>query len=1114
MSESEVQLDWLDMIERDHAVAGLDQAMAGGELVRAVGRCGFSTIAVAAALHRRRPAPRLLVVAHLDDADDAVESLRTLGIEAARFPALERLPGDRSVRMDLLIDRIVLASEIESDPRRPRVLVAPVHALMQPLPSPEVIDQQHRVLRVGDRCDRAELAEFLVDGGYQRVTTIEEPGEFALRGDILDIFPRGSIPTRLDLDDETVEAIWSIELDTMGSQQRLARVDLMADSALDAIEAAEEGLLSRLDGEWELLVDDLVEVTEQGRNYLHRLEDQQGIQTLEEVFAAAQEQLGSVATFVEADFPGESDVTARLPISRNMPFPSGIHEAVADLVDRAREDEVVMCCRTKGDANRFQELIEGCGTDSNPISSIHQVLQDLPHGFRWKSSTGKAYSILSYDEFVNRVHLRRRTQAHLEARPMDAFVDIEPDDYVVHRDHGIASFVGLQVMARGDGPEEEFLTLEFARSARLHVPVVDIELVQKYIGAFAGGAERSVLGGASWSRRKDKASDSVRELAQQMLEIQADRQALTGTAFGADTPWQREFESAFPWDETEDQLTAIESIKQDMQSARPMDRLLCGDVGFGKTEVAIRAAFKAIESGRQVAVLVPTTVLAEQHGRTFSDRLAGYPFRVESLSRFKNAAAQREVIDAVAAGEVDVLVGTHRLLSADVRFQDLGLVVIDEEQRFGVQHKQKLLRLRSTVDVLTMTATPIPRTLHMSMLGLRDISSLTTAPQDRRAVVTELMSWNDERIRDALRRELARQGQAFVVHNRVKDLDELAQAIRLLVPDARVVVGHGQMTPSQLERVMHSFINGEADILVCTTIIESGIDIPTANTMIIDEADLHGLADLHQLRGRVGRFRHRAYCYLVLPRHRVPSELAMRRLQALEGFSMLGAGFRIALRDLEIRGAGNLLGAEQSGHIAAVGYELYCRLLEQAVLQHKRMEEGDGSPLPDPTGTTIDLGLGGIVPEAYVPSPSRRMDVYRRLFRCEHEASLLSVVEDIISAYGAMPTPVQRLIDFARIRVLAMAMGVRSIRRRDPDIVFRVTNPRMLEQHLQEMPGRVHLVGTGGRAGTGGSGISEVYWRPEGGLTDLPGVVSVLCDHLAGGGQAASKPSSGASARR
>jgi len=1100
MSESEAQLDWLEMIERDHAVAGLDQAMAGGELVRAVGRCGFSTMAIAAALHRRRPAPRLLVVAHLDDADDAVESLRTLGIEAARFPALERLPGDRSVRMDLLIDRIVLASGIESEPTRPRVLVAPVHALMQPLPSTEVIQQQHRVLRVGDQCDRAELTEFLVDGGYQRVTTIEEPGEFALRGEILDVFPRGSIPTRMDFDDDTVSAIWSIELDTMGSQQRLPRLDLLADSALDAIEDAEEGLLMRLHEDWELLVDDLAEVTEQGRNYLHRLEDQHGIQTIEEVFAMAQERLGCVVTFVEADFPGEAEVTVRLPVGRIPPFPGGIDEAVKELQDRAREDMVVVCCRTKGDSSRFHELIDGSGADPDVVSAIHHVLQDLPHGFRWTTSSGRAWSILSYDEFVNRVHLRRRTQARLEARPMDAFVDIEPGDYVVHRDHGIASFIGLHVMARGDGPEEEFLTLEFARSARLHVPVVDIELVQKYIGAFTGSPERSVLGGASWSRRKDKASDSVRELAQQMLEIQAQRQALTGIAFGEDTPWQREFESAFPWDETEDQLTAIDSIKRDMQSPRPMDRLLCGDVGFGKTEVAIRAAFKAIESGRQVAILVPTTVLAEQHGHTFSDRLAGYPFRVESLSRFKNAASQREVIDAVAAGEVDVLVGTHRLLSSDVRFRDLGLVVIDEEQRFGVEHKQKLLQLRSTVDVLTMTATPIPRTLHMSMLGLRDISSLTTAPQDRRAVVTEVMSWNDERIRDALRRELARQGQAFVVHNRVKDLDDLAQAIRLLVPDARVVVGHGQMTPSELERVMYAFIKGEADILVCTTIIESGIDIPTANTMIIDEADLHGLADLHQLRGRVGRFRHRAYCYLVLPRNRVPSELAMRRLQALEGFSMLGAGFRIALRDLEIRGAGNLLGAEQSGHIAAVGYELYCRLLEQAVLLHKRLEAGDMSPLPDPTGTTIDLGLGGIVPEAYVPSPSRRMDVYRRLFRCENEESLQSVVEDIVSAYGSMPTPVQRLIEFARVRVLAMARGVRSVRRRDPDIVFRVADPRQFQQRLQGMPGRVSLVGTGGRAGTGGGGVSEVYWRPEGGLEDLPGVVSVLCEHLAGRG--------------
>ncbi|HBZ97153.1 MAG TPA: transcription-repair coupling factor [Phycisphaerales bacterium] len=1098
MTEREAHHSWLDLLEHDPTVAALDAAMLGGGHVHATGRCGFSTVLITALLHRRRPMARVLVVAHLDDADDAMETLRSLGVEAVRFPAMERLPGDRSFRTDLLVDRIAVSNMLRESVSHPRVIVAPVHALMQSLPTEEALERRYRVHRVGDRCDREELVSFLVDGGYQRVTAIEEPGEFALRGDILDVFPRGSVPARIDLDDDTIEAIWTIELDTMGSQERLERLDLLSDRAMDAIDEAGDHLIDRLASECELVVDDLAEVTEQGRNYLHRLDDQQGIVSVEDVFAGAGHRLGCVATVVDVASPGRDDASIELPVGRNEPFAQDVREAVADLLDRATKDDVIVCCRTTGDSSRFGELLEGCTGGGDP-DGVRNVQLDLPHGFHWRSPAGRSVAVLAYDEFVNRVHLRRRTQANLEARPMDAFVDVEPGDFVVHRDHGIARFVGLQVMARGDGPEEEFLTLEFARSARLHVPVVDIELVQKYIGAFGGEPDRSVLGGASWARRKDKAADSVRALALQMLEIQAARKALEGTSFPADTTWQREFEAAFPWDETDDQISAIEAVKRDMESSRPMDRLLCGDVGFGKTEVAIRAAFKAVESGRQVAVLVPTTVLAEQHGRTIRDRLAGYPFRVESLSRFRNAAEQREILQDLASGTVDVLVGTHRLLSDDVLFRDLGLVVIDEEQRFGVEHKQKLLHLRSTVDVLTMTATPIPRTLHMSMLGLRDISSLTTAPQDRRAVVTELMTWSDDRIRDALRRELARQGQAFVVHNRVRDLDEVAQAIRRLVPDAKVVVGHGQMRPAELERVMYDFINGKADILVSTSIIESGIDIPTANTIIIDEADLHGLADLHQLRGRVGRFRHRAYCYLVLPQTRVASEVAMRRLQAVEGFSMLGAGFRIALRDLEIRGAGNLLGAEQSGHIAAVGYELYCRLLEQAVQQHQRLEAGDGSPLPDPTATTIDLGLGGIVPEAYVPSPVRRMDVYRRLFRCDDEHALDSVVEDIISAYGPVPTPVRRLIGLARIRVLAMVHGVRSMRRRDRDVIVRATRPEAVRESLGGLPGRVSLVQTGGRAGSGGGGVPEVYWRPEGGLEDLDEVISLLCRALAKG---------------
>ena len=838
MSECTEQVDWLSLIEQDAAIATLSGAMEQGGTVRAAGRSGFSSVVVAAALQRFRPAPRLLVVAHIDEADEAVETLGDLGIKADRFPALEVLPGERVARMDLLGDRLSVVRSIGESPDAPRLLVAPIHALMQTVPGDDIISTTFRVLRPGESIEREALLDWLVAGGYQRVMTVEEQGEFAFRGDILDVFPLAGAPTRLDLEDDQISAICSIDLDTMGSEQRLDRLDLIAASINPSPGDGETRiLLELLDDRWELMLDDLGEVSEQGRSYFHRLEDQDQVVSAEDVLACASRNLRTVLTI--ADDTGQADeFDLQLPIRRSPEFPPEASAAFEELAHRGTEDEIVVCCRTGGDATRFQELLDGFVEDEAARSRIRSVLQDVPHGFRWAPAGRGSISIISYDELISRVHMRRRGRARNEARPLDAFVDIEPGDFVVHREHGIASFAGLRVMARGDGPEEEFLTLEFARGSRLHVPAVDIELVQKYIGAFKGEPERSLLGGKSWARRKEKASDSVRELAHQMLSIQAARQSSMGMTFPPDTEWQHEFEAAFPWDETEDQLQAITAIKEDMQSTRPMDRLLCGDVGFGKTEVAIRAGFKAVESGRQVAVLVPTTVLAEQHDRTFSGRFAGFPFRVESLSRFKNAAAQRAVLEALASGEIDVLVGTHRILSSDVRFRNLGLVVIDEEQRFGVAHKQKLLQLRSTVDVLTMTATPIPRTLHMSMLGLRDISSLTTPPQDRRAVVTELISWDTGRIRDALRRELAREGQAFFVHNRVRDLDDIAHAVRTMVPGAEVVVGHGQMRPAELESVMLRFMRGEADILVCTTIIESGIDIPSANTMIINEADL------------------------------------------------------------------------------------------------------------------------------------------------------------------------------------------------------------------------------------------------------------------------------------
>ena len=674
-----------------------------------------------------------------------------------------------------------------------------------------------------------------------------------------------------------------------------------------------------------------------------------------------------------------------------------------------------------------------------------------------------------YHELIHRYQVRRRVHRKDGVRAVDAFVDMQAGDFAVHREHGIASFLGLQLMGREQGElfQEEFLVLEFAKNARLYVPASEIELVQRYVGGFHGKPDRSILGGKRWQRQKIQAGESVRDLAHRMLQLQAVRAGRQGLACSADGEWQHEFEAAFPWEETPDQLAAIQAVKGDLEAAGPMDRLICGDVGFGKTEVAIRAAFKVVQEGRQVAVLVPTTVLAEQHGRTFATRFAGYPISVESLSRFRSRPQQQAILEGLSAGDVDVVIGTHRLLSQDVKFANLGLVIIDEEQRFGVDHKQRLVGLRATVDVLTMTATPIPRTLHMSMLGLRDISSLTTAPQDRRAVVTEVISWDARRLRDALRRELAREGQAFVVHNRVSDLQEVADEIRKLVPDARILTGHGQMKPAELEAVMLAFMRHEADILVSTTIIESGIDIPNANTMIINEADRFGLSDLHQLRGRVGRFKHRAYCYLLLPMTRTVNPEARKRLRAIENFSMLGAGFRIAMQDLEIRGTGNLLGPEQSGHIAAVGYEMYCQLLERAVRELK------DEPVIDVDRTNVDLGLRGYLPSAYIPSESRRMDIYRRVARAESTDELDDVEQIVTSAYGALPPPADRLWDLARIRVLAARAGMLGIRRKEQDIICRTMDAPALERRLNGVPGTLRLVGR-----PDAEGICEIYWRP------------------------------------
>ena len=671
----------------------------------------------------------------------------------------------------------------------------------------------------------------------------------------------------------------------------------------------------------------------------------------------------------------------------------------------------------------------------------------------------------------------------------DAFLDLEVGDYVVHNEHGIAKFIGLKQMRRS-GRTEDYLTLEFARKAMLHVPASQIELVQKYIGGFQGRPPLSTFGGKKWSKQKQQVAEAVKDLASEMLRIQAARASLPGLRYPPDTAWQKEFEAEFPFDETEDQLAALVEIKKDMSHEQPMDRLICGDVGFGKTEVAIRAAFKAAEYGKQVAVLVPTTVLAEQHERTFNERMADYPFNVRSISRFKTGAEQKEMLNELAAGRVDIIIGTHRLLSKDVKFADLGLVIIDEEQRFGVEHKQKLLQFRLTADVLTLSATPIPRTLHMSMLGLRNISSLTTAPRDRRAIVTEVAPYDNRRIKQAINRELNRDGQIFFVHNRVHSIKSVADDIQQLAPTARIVIGHGQMPPRELEAVMLKFMRREADILVSTTIIESGIDIPTANTMFINAADHFGLADLHQLRGRVGRYKHRAYCYLLLPKDRPINDKSARRLKAIEQYSMLGAGFKIAMRDLEIRGAGNLLGAEQSGHIAAVGYQMYCQLLEQEA--RKLRHDGPDEPLH----THLELPIAGRLIPSYIPSEKHRMETYRRLGRAQTLEELDSVFKGITDAYGKAPKQVQALFDLAELRVAAGTMEVERIKLEGPDIIFRTKNPQLLDPLFKFAAGRTSLIDS-----------NTVYYRPPPKYLDPPSTLlailrKIMVAHLRQGADA------------
>jgi len=655
------------------------------------------------------------------------------------------------------------------------------------------------------------------------------------------------------------------------------------------------------------------------------------------------------------------------------------------------------------------------------------------------------------DEADVQARLVQRTKSKTAAFVSD-FRDLTVGDYVVHVEHGIARYCGLRVIEEPNQPPLELMILEFADEAKLYVPLTRLDLIQKYRSTDTGPAPQlNKLGTGAWQKTKARVKKAMADMSAELLKLYAQRQAAVGTAFSPDTNMQREFEDAFDFNETEDQLTAIADIKGDMESSQPMDRLLCGDVGYGKTEVAMRAAFKAVQDGKQVAVLTPTTVLAFQHYESFKRRFANFPVNVEMISRFRTAKEQKEILEKAAAGKVDILIGTHRLLSKDLKFQDLGLLVVDEEQRFGVRHKERLKQMRAQIDVLSMSATPIPRTLHMSLVGLRDMSVIETPPKDRMAIQTIVAKFDEKLIRTAIEMELERGGQVYFVHNRVETIYDLASKIRELVPQARIVVGHGQLPEAELERVMLAFMNHEFDVLVATSIIENGLDIPLANTIIVNRADRHGLSELYQLRGRVGRSNRRAYAYLLIPPDTELTDIARRRLAALKEFSDLGAGFKIAALDLELRGAGNMLGGEQSGHIEAVGFELYTSMLEEAVRKMKGEAEK-----PAHAGTSINLGISVRIDSTYIPEENQRLRMYKRIAGAEDEPELQDVLAELRDRYGDPPESVQNLIAAGELRLMCERLGIAQLDRKRTQIELPNPNGNK-KQPLKQFVEMLHI---------------------------------------------------------
>ncbi len=1075
-------------------------------------------LVAALSLHSRTPLLYVTINADaaLRAADDLRQWLGSDAV--LYYPASDAMPYEHmSPGDEVIAQRLRVLQLLATDLQPPMILVAPLKALLQPTLSRTELASASMTLQRDAVLNQERLLRTLVARGYRPTSAVTAPGEINRRGGIVDLWPSADErPLRIEFFGDEIESLRRFDPATQRSDQRLDAASISPpheiplwnrEQALAWIESLDcTDLRRETQAEWEAALERLragerfegrafyapffrAPVGPASPTLLDHLPPE-CLVLLSEAHMLAHH-AGELAQHAEAQrfkLVGQHELPAAFPrpylnwdesgldqvraayrlvdLSHNEDasalappvfgaadhFGGQFRRLISDIVTRLRTGERVVAVTAQ--AARLQELVSeelhGAATPAAFVA-IHGMIEA---GWRLPSANLTLYTDSEIFGIRQRRPLaeRRRKSRHGEDRA--AFLrGLKVGDYVVHIEHGIAIYDGLIRRTVGE-IEREYLVLRYAAGDKIYVPVDQIDRVTRYIGAGDSSPTLTRLGTQDWERAKRKARAAVQDLAQDLLALYAQRQTKRGHAFNSDNEWQRELEGSFPYIETEDQLRVLAEVKHDMEHDVPMDRLICGDVGFGKTEVALRAAFKAVQDGKQVALLVPTTVLAQQHFETFKQRMAAFPVKVEMLSRFRSAKEQEVIMRELLLGRVDIIIGTHRLLSKDVIFKDLGLVIVDEEQRFGVRHKERLKQLRAEVDVLTLTATPIPRTLHMAMAGIRDLSVIDTPPEDRIPVKTYVTPYDETLIREAILRELERNGQVYFVHNRVQSIYHVANHLRNLVPEANIGVGHGQLNERELEQVMIDFFEGRHDVLVCTTIIESGLDVSSANTMIIDDATNFGLAQLYQLRGRVGRSANRAYAYLFYKGDRAMTEEAQQRLEAIQEATELGAGFRVAMRDLEIRGAGNLLGAEQSGHIAAVGFDLYSRLLEQAVQQLKQRVDAaqhpSATPPPPPAApiinekvlvsplVTLDLPLTAYLPNDYIPDDALRLGVYQRMVGSEELSEVRALRQELQDRFGTPPLPALHLLTWLQIKALALQAGVTSVTTTNEEFIIRL----------------------------------------------------------------------------